>query len=578
MAAFSTTSFATIRWLAALSAWGPDQPLQRLGFIGDPQLTRAVTSAVVAARPKELMVDCCPTEMTAGRRCNATVVAAISMLDQLGPGLTCVQLHDVGHWPPVILEPLSYCTALTSLELGGDAAWGEVDLQEAIRVASRLERLIDLDLRGGPGYDHYREETLGLDRLAALTGLTRLCLGLPLIKQRPYTYSDLFPGEARLWREERSQLLTAVSSMPALEGLWVRGMWLEVRDVAALRRLRVLSLGGLLLPPLPGIRRADQEGGEDEPGEGEEAGGAGEGGEEGGIQDGAGSGSGDGIGAGEESGEGEEASSDGEEDEPAAQGPAADPHLGPALRERWPLPPELEELDLESTSPWLLAALVLPPKFRALFLHPGGPHVEGWTSLQLNRLGIGRQLPADPNGSPSYTSRPEAGGAIEGLRITTAMRESFHVQRGVHASWLPALAPLAPVRLRLERIALNDEDVTALVRHFPQLTALELEHSPMPLASLPRLSALASLRELTFGIQGLPRYNHDDKPLHELAVQLVIALATAASSLQVLRGSSVQHPEVSTAVVLMMARVRLEAVRPGFRVEEHTERGPWEDG
>ncbi|KAG2484262.1 hypothetical protein HYH03_016907 [Edaphochlamys debaryana] len=538
--------------LAALSAWGPDQPLERLGFIGDPQLTRAVTSAVLAAQPKQLVFDCSQAEMIAGRRCNATLYASISLLDQLGPGLTCVQLHNVGHWPPVILEPLSYCTALTrlALDLAEGCAWCDVDLQEAIRVAGGLKRLTDLDLQGGPEYDGLREATLRLDRLAALTGLTRLCLSLSAARQRPYTYADLAPGEAQLWRQERSQLLTAVSSMSALEELLVTGMWLEVRAVAALRRLRVLSLGGLMLPPLPGIRLVDEE-----DGEGGGGGGAGQDGEDGG----------EGVG------------------EPAAQGPA-----GPALRERWPLPPELEELHLESPSPSLLAALVPGPKLSALFLPAVGSATEGWTSLQLNRLEMKRLAPANANGPPNYVSRPEAasafapaaellqrcigGGTVEGLRITAAIRDYHHVRRGLHASWLPALAPLAPVRLRLERIALNDEDVTALVRHFPQITALELEQSPIPLASLPRLSALPSLRELTICIQGLPR----DEPIEQSA-QLVVALATAASSLQVLRASSMRHPDISAAMLLITGQALLEAVRPGFRIELDAERGPWED-
>ncbi|KAG2484265.1 hypothetical protein HYH03_016909 [Edaphochlamys debaryana] len=672
------------RTLAALSFWAGGRFMESLSLSGDPQLTPAIVTAAVAAKPDAFWLECTDTDGSPGRRHNETVYGVMSILLQLGPRLTGLGLMEVGHWPPVVLQPLPLCTSLTVLDLdltGGDA-WSHADLHDLVRMVGGLRTLNSLALMGGPRSDFFRKSSLGLDRLSALTALTRLVLALPEARQQPHTYKGMGDTQALTWRQERNELQQAVRSMTKLVELRLEGMWLHVGDLAALPGLAQLWLGGLLLPPVPGVRLAEeatlgreedepQLPGEDEGGEEDEEEGSEGGSSDGGSDDeaaaepgqaaeppqgaepaqaalppqaaepaqapaaaagegvagpaaaaaalqgapaevaagvdgpgGAPAGAAAAVGPapeGPEAGPGAlvgpvpnevpaglaalvgaaandapaGAAAPGPGPEAAASGPAPVPRLA-----RCPLPPQLTLLALEGASPALLTALAPPPGFAGLCVaDPSGGH---WPTLRLTRQDLARHAAPVWVRNPTFRLRPEAvhtftaaveclkrcaSGPTAALCVTAELSWGCLARRaGPSHGWLPALAALTDLtELMLQSIKLSDVDVAAIVEHCPQLQALHLNASPIPVTSLATLERLTQLRQLTLclGYYGRDRR----KRVRERACEGVVAVATAAPELRSLRAVTCNHnASCFTSTVLRRAHPRLLELRPGFEV------------
>ncbi|GLC42236.1 hypothetical protein PLESTF_001138400 [Pleodorina starrii] len=247
------------------------------------EVTDAVARAVAEVSPKlsRLAFDCPCTRAVAGAGDGGSVwetdpnkTAALRLMLQLaGPRLRDLRMNlSYDYWPPPTPHPLSYCTALTKLDLQFDNPDMAAD-PSLMRTLSCLTSLRDLSLNEG-GYSDLdaaarqaRAPELLESCLSPLTALTRLDIGLcclqhwphrglsildrlpldeilahPRYAQHPAAAAQLLAAVAAEWRA----LVAAARCMPGLRELCTPAQAVA-SDLASLTALTHLHVGAIVL-------------------------------------------------------------------------------------------------------------------------------------------------------------------------------------------------------------------------------------------------------------------------------------------------------------------------------------------
>ncbi|GLC71590.1 hypothetical protein PLESTF_001138600 [Pleodorina starrii] len=472
------------------------------------EVTDAVARAVAEVSPKlsRLAFACPCTRAVAGAGDGGSVwetdpnqTAALRLLLQLaGPRLRDLRMnlsHD--YWPPPTPHPLSYCTALTKLDL----QFGNPDMAaepSLMRTLSCLTSLRDLSLNEG-GYSDLdaaarqaRAPELLESCLSPMTALTRLDIGLCCLQHWPHRGPLSLPLDDRLPLDEilahpryaqhpaaAAQLLAAVAAewrallaaarcMPGLRELRTPAQAVA-SDLASLTALTHLHVGAIVLHTAS-------------------------------------------------------------EPSPAA--------LGPSLAPVHDLPPQLQRLtvNMPLTLPPTLALRQSPsavlagaPKISLLVVPHGSNYPQPPWSLKFQgddmdeegrltvaataamRRAVSSLAASFDFGCPCDEKTIERGVEVEAINADwTAVYSPANGGPAAEeagaggppapmthcGSWLGALTELRPLGLRLTRFQLSTADMLGIVCCFAGLKELHLRECGYDLPSLPLLAAMPALERL----------------------------------------------------------------------------------